>query len=96
MTRVTGVVGAVVLAVFGLACEKQGSADAKRLDELAARVDNLDARLKKIENMIAEAQGGQAAGEPDPAVVYAVPIEGDPYKGPEHAKVTIVEGYEFA
>ena len=33
---------------------------------------------------------------PDPAAVYAVPLDDSPAEGPKHAKVTIVMGMEFA
>jgi hypothetical protein len=33
---------------------------------------------------------------PNPADTYAVPIAGAPAKGAEHAKITIVEAFEFA
>lgn len=79
------------------ACSRPGGDDAvtaKKLDELSSRVADLDGRLRKIERMIEEAQGPP---EPDPTAVYAVPIEPeDPVRGPATAKVTIVEGFEFA
>jgi protein-disulfide isomerase len=34
--------------------------------------------------------------QPDPAAVYAVPLDDSPSDGPKHAKVTIVMGMEFA
>lgn len=61
---------------------------------LAHRVDEIDQRLKKIEKLLSDAMG--EAPEPDPDVVYSVPIDGDPYEGPAVAKVTIVKGFEFA
>lgn len=36
------------------------------------------------------------AGQPDPAIVYAVDPGGSPYEGPEFAKITIIEASEFA
>ena len=37
-----------------------------------------------------------APPQPDPAVVYSVPLDDSPAEGPKHAKVTIVMGMEFA
>ena len=37
-----------------------------------------------------------APPQPDPAAVYAVPLDDSPSDGPAHAKVTIVMGMEFA
>src|SRR5690606_2182796 len=61
-------------------------------------------RLESIETKLDS--GGAARGaappqqaqrpRPEPTTVYSVPVEGSPYKGPEHAKVTIVKAFEFA
>ena len=68
--------------------------DQKRIAELEQRVGSIDQRLAKIEKLLASALDEKA--EPDPAAVYAVSIEGDPWVGVEHARVTLVEGFEFA
>jgi len=59
-------------------------------DERLARVEH---RLDKVIAALDQALG---PAEPDPASMYAVPINAqDPIEGPRDAKVTIVEGYEF-
>lgn len=93
MTRLglLAALGLVPLALTG--CTREGGSDIeKRLDKIAERVDKLSA-------------GGPRAGarpqrpkqaRPDPAATYAVPVEGSHYEGPKHAKVTLIEGFEFA
>ncbi len=100
-SAITGSMKTLTVALCGAlllvaGCQKAGgdAESKKRVEELSAKVDEVDARLKKIETMIREATEGPA--EPDPAATYAVPIEGDPYQGAEAAKVTVVQGFEFA
>ena len=91
-----------VLAPIGLlalptltACQRD---NAKVEKKLAAMDEKLDKLLKQP-----PARGGrgapgrrQAPQRPDPKTVYAVPIEGSAAAGPKHAKVTMIEGFEFA
>jgi hypothetical protein len=79
-----------------MACERVDTAStAKKLDEI-------DNRLAKIEQLMERGGGAPGAAVPqrppgpDASEVYAVPIEGAAYKGPAHAKVTVVEAFEFA
>jgi hypothetical protein len=81
-------------------------------ERFAKLEDKLGAKLDKIDSAIAGiARSGAAAGAarpaptppprqrpatPDPKVTYAVPIGDSPFKGAEHAKVTIIEAFEFA
>ncbi len=67
------------------------SGDVKKLSK---QVRKMDKRLKKIERLLA--QYLNAPPEPDPAAVYSIPIDGDPYKGEKDAKVTVVKAFEFA
>lgn len=95
MTRLSALLAIAILA--GGCPKPQKSADgpsAKQVEELGKRVDTLDARLAKIETLLAGALDEPA--EPDPSAVYSVPIDGDPYKGVEHARITLIEGFEFA
>ena len=93
---------ASVFAAGALGCQKADDAVVKKLDEISVKLDKLDAIEKKL-----AAGGGPGAarpqmpqgpqpGRPDPATVYSVPIDGNPSVGPAHAKVTIVEAFEFA
>ncbi len=99
---------ALAVAVLAMACEQSDNNEVvTKLKDLDKRMKAMDAKLDKI-----VAGGGAAGGPgargaagqqpgarppgPDPAEVYAVPIAGAPYKGAEHAKVTIVEAFEFA
>jgi len=74
---------------------------------LEDKLANVDAKLDELERKLADAAAAAPApappprpyrppSGPDPAVVYAVPIQGAPYRGAKNAKVTIVEGFEFA
>ena len=67
---------------------------AEQLTELNLKVASMEKRLKKIEELLAEALNQPP--EPDPTAVYSVPIDGDPFVGPEHAKVTIVEAWDYS
>lgn len=93
---------ATAFALAGVAgCQK----DDKSMEAALKRIDD---RLSSIETKLDKAPvarpGAAAAGQPrnarppgpDPASVYAVPIDGAPYIGAEHAKITIVEAFEFA
>ena len=68
---------------------------------------DIEKRLGKIDERIAALEGSvgkpgpknpdrQNQARPDPNVTYAVPVEGSHFEGPQHAKVTLVEGFEFA
>jgi protein-disulfide isomerase len=70
----------------------------QKLDALTSKIDALD---KKVDALSAKVAGGQARPpqrpQLDPSAVYAVPVSAsDAYVGAKHAKVTIVEAYEFA
>ena len=78
-------------------CQKEDVALHKKIDDLTAKVDGLDKKVGAGGAMPGGArQPGQRPPGPDPAAVYAVPIAGAASKGPAHAKVTIVEAFEFA
>src|SRR5262245_30126863 len=87
--------------LLGGGCAKGGGSK-KDVEELRAENEKLNQRLKKLEDFLnpimaaQQRQRQQQQAPPDSSTVYAVPIEGSPFKGAEHAKVTIVEGYEFA
>ena len=79
---------------------------ASALDRLTAQVDRATGRLDEIEKAIADAKGalGNLRGAapaaaprrgPDPNKRYEIDLAGVPIKGPETAKVTIVEFSDF-
>jgi protein-disulfide isomerase len=80
------------------ACETAQSNNVEtKLDDIVARLDKMEKDLQARPAGAARGQQQrQRPAEPDPTKVYAVPIEGAPNKGPEHAKVTLVEAFEFA
>lgn len=92
MKRLLIAAGILSLALAG--CQKDSSDTSEKLDQIAKRLDTIEKKL--------DARPGAAMPQqpqrprPDPNTVYSVPIEGAPYKGSEHAKVTIVKAFEFA
>ncbi len=98
MLRTPAVLGVVLLALVSASCTKDSGATASKSAELPrdaeSRLGRMEKRLDKIEEILGKALGAPQA---DPAAVYSVPIDPlDPVEGPADAKVTIVEGYEFA
>ncbi len=64
--------------------------------ELLARLDRIDGELKNLKKA-QPAAARQRPRRPDPSQVYKVNVrDGDAFRGGKHAKVTIVEAYEFA
>jgi predicted DsbA family dithiol-disulfide isomerase len=99
MQRIRTLLLSALLAATALgaaACTKESgkgaatSADPSVDGRLARLERRFDALLEALEPRLGPA-------EPNPALVYSVPIAAeDPVAGPADAKVTIVEGYEFA
>jgi hypothetical protein len=96
----------MAMAALSLAAAPGCQKDDKSMEAALKRIDD---RLAKIESTLekgvparagaAGARGQQRRGRPpgpDPQAVYSVPIAGSPYSGAEHAKVTVVEAFEFA
>jgi protein-disulfide isomerase len=95
------VLPACAVLVLALGCSKGNKGatappqeNAQTIADLSQRVDDIDGRLKKIETLLQQALNQPP--EPDPEAVYSVPVAGFPAVGPEHAKVTIVQAYEYA
>ena len=85
---------AIVAGAFACArAARIEEVDRKCNDRLSA----LEGRVKSMEDFLSQATNGQypPPKEPDPKLVYSVPIDGDPAKGPSSAKVTVVEAAEF-
>ena len=79
-------------------CAKDDSSLGKKLDGIDKRLASIEAKLEKGVPTRAGAARGQRPqpARPDPNKVYSVPIAGSPFKGAEHAKITVVEAFEFA
>jgi protein-disulfide isomerase len=79
------------------ACETASSGNTEaKLDDIVARLDKLETDLKAAPAAGRAAPQRQRPAGPDASKVYAVPVEGAPAKGPAHAKITLVEAFEFA
>jgi len=83
-------VGALLLAAA--ACGKRDE-EMKKLDDMVSRLERIE---KKLDTPRPPVRPPQLPQEPDTKTVYAVPIDGDPFVGPETAKVTLVEASDFA
>jgi protein-disulfide isomerase len=85
-----------VALVSAAACQKSDAAKGSEAPkgDLEARVAKLEKKMDKIVSILQQAL---PPAETDPAATYSVPVSPeDPVIGPADAKVTIVEGYEFA
>jgi protein-disulfide isomerase len=84
------------LLIGAAACQKSDAAKGTEAPkgDLEARVARLEKKMDKIVTILQQAL---PPAETDPAATYSVPIAPeDPVIGPADAKVTVVEGYEFA
>src|SRR6266487_3922536 len=82
-----------IIAVSGIACRKS--------DPNAEIIERLDRIEKSVEELKKRPAGAAMAANqprrPDPNTIYNVPVgDKDIAKGPKFAKVTIVEGFDFA
>ena len=69
-------------------------AQVRMLKDISDLQEKLDKLEKKTPPLPSYARPSRPA--PDPAKVYSVPVDGDPFDGPADAYVTIVEAYEYA
>jgi protein-disulfide isomerase len=76
--------------------EAQSEQLVKLVEALSARLDGLDSKLETLAAQQARPVAPTRPHGPDPAVVYAVPVDDSPFEGPADAKITIVEAYDFA
>lgn len=86
---------ALALAFPAAGCQRETS-DNK---DLTARLDRIEKQLSDINQRLQRAPAGGGRPERkrhDPAVTYAVPVDGSPSVGPADAPVTIVEAFEYA
>lgn len=70
--------------------------EAGRIDEIAAKLDRVEERVEALAAAPTPTPAPPVRKTPDANAVYSVPIKGAPYTGPRHAKVTIIQGFEFA
>lgn len=76
--------------------EAQSEQLVKLVEALSARLDGLDSRLETLAAQQARPVAPTRPQGPEPAAVYAVPVDDSPFEGPADARVTIVRAYEFA
>lgn len=80
----------------GPTADDDGQGAAREADATRDELDEVQRRLDRIEALLAAGPRPARPARPDPTVVYAVPIDGDPVKGTRKAKITIVMAAEFA
>lgn len=94
MTGLVRVALATSVLSFAFGCGSD-----EKLDRVATRLDALEKKVDALSGRVAGGGGQKPPARPtlDPNTVYAVPVnERDPWVGAKHAKVTIVEAYEYA
>jgi len=107
LTSIEGKLENIELWVQYLGRAEREAEEAGDGDNATGKLDDIDRRLGSIEKSLDKGAGrpdplrGNPLGRvrptrPDADTVYAVPIAGAPYRGRKHAKVTIVEAFEFA
>lgn len=93
MKNLLSLLGASLLLTFA-ACETtDNKALEVKIDALNQKVDKL---LKQGVGAAGQQQQRQPRPEPKRDVTYSVPIDGDFFKGPADALVTIVKAYDYA
>ena len=83
--------------------ETRLAAQDERIAELEEQVEQLQGTAAVVEELVvwvgrmAQMLGllDDPSQGPSPDEVYAVPIEGDPRRGPDDARITIVEAADF-
>lgn len=79
------------------ACTQASAETDKKLDAIGQRLASIDDRLANLEKRGPISDKPQPPRQPDANTVYSVPVDdADASRGPRHAKVTIVEAYEYA
>ncbi len=79
--------------VFAFGCKGGSEMQDAKLDEILNRLAQLDAKISQLGG----GGGNQGPPMPKPGVAYQIPVHpDDAYRGGQHAKVTIVEAFEFA
>ncbi len=94
-----GIITAAAVSLLALGCQKTGSAGLEeKLESIDKRLSGIEAKLEKGVPAAAGKRGAKRPSRPrpNPKDVYSVPIEGAAYVGAKHAKITVVEAFEFA
>jgi hypothetical protein len=96
----TALSGAAALSLaLGLGCQGKSmnvSSLEEKLADIAEKQDTILSRLDELQKKgPAAPEKRQRPGRPDPKAVYKVPIGDAHVKGPDDAKITIVEWSEF-
>ena len=87
--------GIWLVAVTAAACAKGGQ-DPAKIAALEQKVSDLNGRLEKLETFLGPHMNRPEEKEPDPAVTYAVDVDGSPFVGKPDAKVTLVMAFDYA
>jgi hypothetical protein len=95
--------GVSLLALPMIGCQKQDEDTAKKLGEIDKRLARIETAIKSGRVGAPGAARGRNARRrpqrppgPNPNTVYSVPLGDSATIGPKHAKVTVVEAFEFA
>lgn len=89
-----------VLMLATVSCTRDSDAVLAELKKTNERLDSIEKKLDVASR--ARPQGRRGGGQPQPrrpkpGVLYSVPVnDNDAYRGGKHAKVTIVEAFEYA
>jgi protein-disulfide isomerase len=69
----------------------------ERLAVAETATAKIDAVVEGVNALLGQLEGARTGGrkEPDPAETYSMPIDGNFFIGPKHAKVTMVKGFDF-
>ena len=85
---------AIALAIP--ACQQDTSKISQQNEAILAKLDDLAKKVDEVSKGAGARPSRPQPRRPDPSTVYSVPIDGSPFKGPEHAKITIVKAFEYA
>ncbi|TPV95429.1 MAG: hypothetical protein B7733_10015 [Myxococcales bacterium FL481] len=66
-----------------------------KLDEISKKLNDLEGKVEKAAKAGAR-PSRPSRPRPDAKATYSIPLGDSPAVGPEHAKVTIVEAFEYA
>lgn len=67
-----------------------------KLDEISKKLNDLEENVEKAAKAGGAKPSRPERPRPDAKATYSIPVGDSPYVGPEHAKVTIVEAFEYA